>query len=291
MIIIDTGAESKLIQTLKNLAAAEGGYCIRIHAAEGSAEQARRKIITQAREYLPAADLYFFEDGEVYLLAPEASARECKKAMLAIAAELRIQPVEHLGELYELAQQGGALLALLEKKSEHDRQMEEAAAMRKAQEEAAEQLARKRRQILEQGAHLGAKEIAALRSARGEPLVMMIEDDPFSRRLVSNVLQKEYKLAALENADGAVSAYSELAPDLLFLDINLPDVNGHELLEKIVAVDPNAYVVMLSGNADKGNIMQAMSRGAKGFVAKPFSRDKLFQYIERCPTINKEKVQ
>jgi two-component system chemotaxis response regulator CheY len=128
-------------------------------------------------------------------------------------------------------------------------------------------------------------EIDQRRSSRKSPHFMIIEDDVFSRRLVENVLQKQYPLTGLGEATNSLQTYSRIAPDLLFLDINLPDVTGHELLERIISIDPKAYVIMLSGNADRENIMQAMRKGAKGFVAKPFTKDKLFQYIERCPTI------
>lgn len=290
MIIIDEQANNKLIQALKTLPNPQEKYCIRFHPVDSYAGQARQRIIAQAQSHLPDSNLYFCEDGEIFLLA-DASIKECKKAMLEIAVALGIQPAEKGSELYNLALQTGTLLALLEKKVENRRKAEETLQKRQAQEQAAARTERKRQGILEQSTRRNASEIVALRTARSEPILMMIEDDPFSRRLVDNVLQKQFKLISLERADGALATYSDLAPDLLFLDINLPDVTGHELLEKIIALDPNSYVVMLSGNADRENIIQAMNRGAKGFVAKPFSRDKLFQYIERCPTISKENVQ
>jgi DNA-binding NtrC family response regulator len=114
---------------------------------------------------------------------------------------------------------------------------------------------------------------------------MLIEDDAFSRKLVENVVGKQYEITSLATADQALNTYARTAPNLLFLDIDLPDVTGHELLAKIMALDPEAHVVMLSGNADRENISKALGIGAKGFVAKPFTRDKLFQYISRCPTI------
>ncbi len=92
-------------------------------------------------------------------------------------------------------------------------------------------------------------------------------------------------MTGLSVATYALDKYTNIAPDILFLDINLPDVTGHELLEKILILDPDAYVIMLSGNCDRDNITQAISKGAKGFIAKPFTKDKLFQYIDRCPTI------
>lgn len=287
MIIIDEQADHKLMQALRHLPDLEGKYGIKLHAVDGNREQARQSIIAQAQKHLPGADLYFCEDGEVFILA-EASVKECRKTMLEIAVASDVQPAEKIGELYDLALQSGALLAVLEKKQDNRRKSEEMLRKLHAHEEVAAQMARKRQRILEQSARRSADDIAALRAARGEPVLMIIEDDPFSRRLVDNVLEKRFKLVSRESADDAIDIYAETAPDLLFLDINLPDVTGHELLDKIIALDPDSYVVMLSGNADRDNIMQAMRRGAKGFVAKPFSRDKLFQYIERCPTIGKK---
>ena len=102
---------------------------------------------------------------------------------------------------------------------------------------------------------------------------------------MENVLQFKYVLTCQGEANYALETYARIAPDLLFLDINLPDVTGHELLEKIMRIDPDVYVIMLSWNADKQNISQAMQKGAKGYLAKPFLPDKLFQYIERCRTL------
>ena len=84
-------------------------------------------------------------------------------------------------------------------------------------------------------------------------------------------------------------SYVNKAPDVLFLDIGLPDINGHEVLEKLFKLDPDAYVVMFSGNGDKENIMKAVELGAKGFVGKPFSQEKLLQYIQKSPFIQEKQ--
>ncbi len=291
MIIIDEMAGNKLIQALNSLADFEGRHCIRIYPIKENIDLYSRIIISKSQEYLPGTDLYFFDDGETYLLTSMSSVKECKKAMLEIAAALKIYPAEHLGELYNLSLQTGALLMLLEKKLKFNRKEEVLAAKNRAQEQAALLAARKRNKIFDHNMRKDAAQIATQRKMRSEPILMIIEDDPFSLRLVEKVLQKQYSLTGLTSAESALSTYIDIAPDLLFLDINLPDVTGHELLEKIIALDPTAYVVILSGNADRNNVMQAMKHGAVGFVAKPFSREKLFQYIERCPTISKEKIQ
>lgn len=284
MVIIEEDADNQLIEVLKKPIDQLGKYCIRFYPAIGNLPEARKHITTLAQKHLPLSHLYFCNGGEIFLMSAEASVWECRKLMQEIGAELGIALVERVGELYDLSRESGLLQIVLESKRKDVRGVDEAALKRQQAEQ-------KRERILGQGASSSAQQIADRRGHHREPVVMIIEDDPFSRKLVQNLLQKQCHLTGLATADNALATYVDLAPDMLLLDINLPDVTGHELLEKIIALDPKAYVVMLSGNADRNNIMQAMGHGAAGFVAKPFSREKLFQYIERCPTISKEKIQ
>lgn len=288
MIIIDVNATHRLIQALKAIDNLESKYCISINKIHNDAKFLNQ-ILTLSQKYFAEANLYFCEDGEIFILSPYTPARSYKKAMLEIAEALNIKPADRVGELYDLALQTRSILSVLEKKIENSRKAEEIAKKQKAQEQAVLQFARKRQEILDQNVSQNAEQIAAQRKLRSEPTLMIIEDDPFSRRLVKNVLQKEYQLESLESGENALAFYANTAPDLLFLDINLPDVSGHELLQRIIALDPKAYIVMLSGNSDKNNVIQAMTQGAVGFVAKPFSRSKLLQYIESCPTISEKK--
>jgi two-component system chemotaxis response regulator CheY len=134
--------------------------------------------------------------------------------------------------------------------------------------------------------------IATLQSRRGErreAAIMVVEDDLFSQRMVKNAIKDEYDVSMLDKGANAVALYAALAPDVLFLDIGLPDTNGHEVLEKIYAIDPSAYVIMFSGNGDRPNVLKAVQLGAKGFIGKPFSRDKIFQYINKSPFIAGKK--
>ena len=98
-------------------------------------------------------------------------------------------------------------------------------------------------------------------------------------------MQKKYKVYATQDGQGAVLNYLNKAPDVVFLDIDLPDMSGHDVLSKIFALDPEAYIIMFSGNGDRGNVLKAIERGAKGFVGKPFSQDKLTHYIQKSPFV------
>lgn len=129
------------------------------------------------------------------------------------------------------------------------------------------------------------------RSNRKDIEIMIVEDDVFSQRLISTAL-KSYKTSITSDGQGAIMNYVNKAPDVLFLDIGLPDIDGHKVLEKIFKIDPMAYVVMFSGNGDRDNIMKAIALGAKGFVGKPFTKEKLYQYIEKSPFIHsKQKIK
>ena len=122
------------------------------------------------------------------------------------------------------------------------------------------------------------------RHGRKQLTVLVVEDDPFTRRLVISTLKGQFDV--IEAADGvqAIHAYEMHAPDLVFLDIELPDVNGHVILAKLLALDPSAFIVMLSANSIKENILAALEKGAHGFVSKPFTKEKLMHYLQLCET-------
>ncbi len=119
----------------------------------------------------------------------------------------------------------------------------------------------------------------AKRQARRKPLALLVEDDAFTRRLVNGVIKN--RCDVIEAADGTegLNAYSIHAPDIVFLDIELPDVNGQVVLQKLIAMDNNPFIVMLSGSSFKENILAALEVGAKGFLTKPFTREKLEHYL------------
>lgn len=123
-------------------------------------------------------------------------------------------------------------------------------------------------------------EAKKLRTARMPSHVMIVEDDLLTRRMVTGTFKDNYAVITAANAQEAVTNYLMHAPDIVFLDIGLPDASGFDVLHQIMAIDPNAYVVMFSGNSYLDNVAAAMSEGASGFVSKPFKKDKMRRYIE-----------
>ena len=117
------------------------------------------------------------------------------------------------------------------------------------------------------------------RKARQPLYVLLVEDDPVTRKVVSNLFKDNYAVITAQDASEAVSNYLTYAPDIVFLDINLPDANGFQVLQQIMASDSEAYVVMFSGNSYLDNVTNALTSGASGFVSKPFNKEKMRHYI------------
>jgi len=128
----------------------------------------------------------------------------------------------------------------------------------------------------------------AHRAKRKRPCVLLVEDDAFTRRLVSNTLKLDFDLIEAGDAAEAYQLYSDRAPDAVLLDIELPDANGKEVLSRLLTLDRDAFVVMLSANSMKENILGALERGAQGFVTKPFAKEKLMHYLK--PLVNTHGV-
>ncbi len=134
------------------------------------------------------------------------------------------------------------------------------------------------------------KDIHQRRKSGKEPVVLVVDDDQLARTLAANVLEPDNTVYQAENGESAMLQFVDVAPDIVFLDIGLPDINGHEILENIYQIDPSAYVIMFSGRKDKENMLRALKLGASGFIGKPFTREKMQYYAQQCPTI-KEKLR
>lgn len=127
-------------------------------------------------------------------------------------------------------------------------------------------------------------EAKKLRKARMPQHVMIVEDDALTRKMVASVLKEKFAMITAHDAHEAVANYLLFAPDIVFLDIGLPDASGFAALNQIMEIDPEAYVVMFSGNSYLDNVTKALTGGASGFVAKPFRQEKLRHYIANSAT-------
>lgn len=131
-------------------------------------------------------------------------------------------------------------------------------------------------------------EAKKLRKARLPLHVLVVDDDPLTRCIVTGAFKDSYALITAVNAQEAVSNYLLYAPDIVFLDIGLPDASGFDVLHQIIANDSGAYVIMFSANSYLDNVTKALSSGACGFISKPFKKEKMRQYI-KCSELHHRK--
>lgn len=131
--------------------------------------------------------------------------------------------------------------------------------------------------------------IGGRRSFRDTPKILIADDDQLSRTLAGNVLKDSYSVAYAKNGSQAIDGFVKEAPDILFLDIGMPDINGHDVLEVLFQMDPDAYIIMFSGRKDKTTILKSLRMGANGFLGKPFSRDQVFMHVKNSPHVQNKK--
>jgi two-component system chemotaxis response regulator CheY len=132
-----------------------------------------------------------------------------------------------------------------------------------------------------------ASHLLTARQQRENNVVMVVDDDSFIRSLISKTLVSKAHVLEIDDSMDIVEAYLEHLPDVMFLDIHMPKVSGIEMLEEILNFDDSAYVVIISADSNRDNVLDAKKLGAKGFLAKPFTKEKLESCYNKCSTIRK----
>jgi two-component system chemotaxis response regulator CheY len=114
--------------------------------------------------------------------------------------------------------------------------------------------------------------------------VLVVDDAAFMRKMVSDALAKGGHDVVGEAGNGveAVARYQELQPDLMTLDITMPEKDGLTALAEIVAADPAARVVMCSALGQEAKVLEAIKLGAKDFVVKPFQPDRVIEAVGKA---------
>ncbi len=116
------------------------------------------------------------------------------------------------------------------------------------------------------------------------PKIMVVDDSLFMRMLLKNVIRELGYEVTMEASNGveALSLYSDERPDLVTLDITMPEMDGLTALEKIKDLNPNAKVIMVSAMGQQALLIRAVSMGASDFIVKPFSKDRVKEALKRA---------
>jgi two-component system, chemotaxis family, chemotaxis protein CheY len=124
---------------------------------------------------------------------------------------------------------------------------------------------------------------AVKRSKDGQPVRYLIVDDSvFARKNLARMVESFGGLLAGEAGDGltAITEYDRTKPDLVLMDITMPQMEGIEAAERIVQSHPDARIVMVSSVGYQENIVAALQRGARHFVQKPVKPEVLYEVIK-----------
>jgi len=113
--------------------------------------------------------------------------------------------------------------------------------------------------------------------------VLIVDDTAFMRKMLGDMLKKNGYDVIGEAANGveAVEKYQELNPDIVTMDITMPEKNGLEALADIIALNPNASVIMCSAMGQQTMVQQALEAGAKDFIIKPFKPDRVVEAFSK----------
>ena len=113
--------------------------------------------------------------------------------------------------------------------------------------------------------------------------VLVVDDSTYFRLKLKMVLENLGHQVIGEATDGkkAAQLYSQLEPDLVTMDISMPNVNGIEGVRAIMAKDPNAKIIMVSAMGQKNHVLEAMKLGAKHFIVKPMHDETVKKVLDK----------
>ena len=113
--------------------------------------------------------------------------------------------------------------------------------------------------------------------------ILVCDDAAFMRMMIKDILTKNgYTVVGeAENGAKAVEKYAELKPDLVLMDITMPEMDGIQALKKIKEADPSATVIMCSAMGQQAMVIESIQSGAKDFIVKPFQADRVLEAVRK----------
>lgn len=115
------------------------------------------------------------------------------------------------------------------------------------------------------------------------PRILIVDDAAFMRMMIKDIITKNGMEVAGEAENGviAVEKFRETKPDLVTMDITMPEKDGITALKEILEVDSSARVVMCSAMGQQAMVIEAIQAGAKDFIVKPFKPDRVLDAINK----------
>ncbi|MCI8504914.1 MAG: response regulator [Lachnospiraceae bacterium] len=113
--------------------------------------------------------------------------------------------------------------------------------------------------------------------------IMIVDDAAFMRMMIKNTLTKNGFSDFVEAQDGAeaVEKYAAEKPDMVFMDITMPNMDGLQALKKIKEGNPEARIVMCTAMGQQSMVVEAIKYGAKDFIVKPFNAERIVEAVNQ----------
>lgn len=117
--------------------------------------------------------------------------------------------------------------------------------------------------------------------------ILIVDDAAFMRTMLKNILVNHGYNVVGEASNGAeaIEKYHELKPDIITMDITMPEVTGIEALEELIKADPSVKVCMVSACGQPQFLLEAIKKGAKDFITKPFTPDEVMTKINQIASM------
>lgn len=114
--------------------------------------------------------------------------------------------------------------------------------------------------------------------------ILIVDDAAFMRMMIKDILTKNgYEVVGeAENGAVGVKLYKELKPDLVTMDITMPEMDGITAVKAIKKIDPAANIIMCSAMGQQMMVMEAIQAGARDFIVKPFQQERVIQAVKKA---------
>ncbi|WP_130806996.1 response regulator [Senegalia massiliensis] len=114
--------------------------------------------------------------------------------------------------------------------------------------------------------------------------ILIVDDAAFMRMMIKDILSKNgYEIVGeADNGQKAIEKFKELNPDLVIMDITMPEVDGIQAVKEIKKIDSNSKIVMCSAMGQQAMVIEAIQAGAKDFIVKPFQADRVIEAVNKA---------
>lgn len=113
--------------------------------------------------------------------------------------------------------------------------------------------------------------------------VLIVDDAAFMRMMIRDILERHgYEIVGeAENGEQAVEMYKKLRPDLVTMDITMPEMDGITAVKEIMKFDPKAKIIMCSAMGQQAMVIDAIQAGARDFIVKPFQPERVLEAVTK----------